>query len=179
MKCAVIGVGNPILKDDSLGIRAVHLAEHLLESKGLCIDNVGFLEASTGGLSLAERFLGHESVIVVDAITTGNHVPGTVLEVGLDELQRTIVPATPHDINLPTAWKVISDVAVPTDLPSQIKFILVEIEAAYDFGEKLSPLGREVLPSLVSKIVARLVEWKYLPSNLLVVQENETISIEC
>ena len=59
----LLGLGNPILKDDRVGIEvARRVAEQVKK------ENVKFMEASAGGLALLDAVCGYDKVILVDAI---------------------------------------------------------------------------------------------------------------
>ena len=61
----VLGLGNPILSDDGVGIYVVRAVAAQCQ-----LDDVTFTEASVGGLRLLDVIAGYERVIVVDAIQT-------------------------------------------------------------------------------------------------------------
>ena len=93
----VIGLGNPLIADDSVGLRVVEqLKTRFAERPG-----VDVVEDYWGGLRLMERMIGYARVIVVDAICTGA-APGTIHHLATDSLA-TQRSASAHDVNLPTA----------------------------------------------------------------------------
>ena len=72
-KTLVLGLGNPILTDDGVGIHVVRaLASHPLPP------GVVLAEASLGGLRLLETILGYKQIVLVDAIQTANGHPGDI-----------------------------------------------------------------------------------------------------
>ena len=83
MRTIIIGLGNPLLTDDALGIKAAAiLRQELIDH-----DNIEVVEAYLGGLGLMELMIGFDRAIVVDAMTTGVHPPGTLVveaPVGMD-----------------------------------------------------------------------------------------------
>ena len=67
MKTLVLGLGNPLIGDDSVGLRVVaELKSRLAERTDWELS-----EDYWGGLRLMERMIGFERAIVVDAIQTG------------------------------------------------------------------------------------------------------------
>ena len=74
VKTLLLGMGNPILCDDAVGIRlAGAVAERLGPRPGLDVVE----ECSVGGLNLLEVIAGYDRVVVLDSIMTGDGVPGT------------------------------------------------------------------------------------------------------
>ena len=68
-KTLVMGVGNPILKDDGVGIHAVRELKKTLTG-------VDYLEESLSGLELIEQFRGYDRIVIIDAVKTQGGVPG-------------------------------------------------------------------------------------------------------
>ena len=97
MKILVLGLGNPLVSDDSVGLRvAAELKSRLADRPEI---DVG--EDYWGGLRLMERLVGYERAVVIDAIRTGAP-PGTIHFLRPDALP-TQRSASAHDVNLPTA----------------------------------------------------------------------------
>src|ERR1044072_2640099 len=64
VRTVVVGLGNPILSDDSVGIKvAEQVKRHLSAESGIDV-----LEAYAGGLRLMEAIAGYDSAIIVDAM---------------------------------------------------------------------------------------------------------------
>ena len=65
-KIIVIGLGNPILTDDGVGVKVAYEVEKAL---GANIPiNLTITEASVGGLRLMELLVGYDRVILIDAL---------------------------------------------------------------------------------------------------------------
>lgn len=94
----VLGIGNPVLRDDGVGWRVVEEAQGLVNSEAVEIDCIAL-----GGLSLMERLIGYERAILVDAIHTEGGSPGTVYRLGLDDLP-TLHANAIHDASLKDGW---------------------------------------------------------------------------
>lgn len=68
----IIGLGNELLSDDGVGIRVVRE----LRKRPVRGDAV-IEELSVGGFPLLEYITGFERCIIIDAVVTGRHPPGT------------------------------------------------------------------------------------------------------
>ena len=65
MKTLVLGLGNPILSDDGVGLRVARAVESQLSQQEITV-----METSMGGLSLLDLLTGYDRAIIIDAIQT-------------------------------------------------------------------------------------------------------------
>ncbi len=150
MKTLVIGLGNPLVTDDSVGLRVVEqLREELAERSDVTVD-----EDYWGGLRLMERMIGFDRVIVVDAICTGA-APGTIHRLKTSDIP-TQRSASAHDVNLPTALAFgrQAEVALPRD--EQIVLIGIEAEDVINFSETCTPAVAAAVPVAVQEVLEAL-----------------------
>jgi hydrogenase maturation protease len=150
MKTLILGLGNPLLRDDSVGLRVVQeLREIIPADPAIELD-----EDFWGGLRLMERMIGYDRVIIVDAIQSGA-IPGTIhfLSPGDIPTQRS---ASAHDVNLPTALEFGRQAGAQLPSEDQILLIAVEAEDVLTFGEELTPNVQEALPRAVEAVSAAL-----------------------
>lgn len=150
----VIGLGNPILGDDGIGWRVAESIQEKFPSL-----EVDFL--SLGGLSLMERLIGYEKVIIVDAIHTQQAPIGTVTRFRLEELLDLSAGHTTaaHDTSLQTAIGLGR--AMGAQLPEEIYVVAVEAERTYDFSEMLTPAVEAAIP-LATQTVTDILEELFL-----------------
>jgi hydrogenase maturation protease len=146
----VIGLGNPLLKDDSIGLRVVRALQPMIDG----FPGVELAEDYHGGLRLMERMIGFRRAIVIDAIVTGG-AAGTLHLLGV-EGHATQRSASAHDVDLPTALAVGRQAGA--DLPDAEDILLVGIEAesVLDFGEKLTPAVEAAIPVAVRVVLEQL-----------------------
>ena len=82
MRTLVVGLGNPILTDEGVGICVVEeLANHAK------LPDVDLAEACVGGLRLLDTLAGYERVILVDAIQTRGGTPGEIYRLHPNDLK--------------------------------------------------------------------------------------------
>lgn len=151
----VLGMGNPILGDDGVGVRIAEAVERALPVGA----GVDVSEACVGGLSLMERMVGYERVILVDALCTEPVHAGAVRKLSLDDLRAmgsTQHGASAHDTNLLTALEAGKRMSLP--LPEEITIYAVEAENVLDFGETLTPEVAAAIPAVVRAILADLTD---------------------
>jgi hydrogenase maturation protease len=80
MKTLVLGLGNPILSDDAVGIR---IAEGL-KLKASVQDVV---ETSEAGVALLDYAVGYDKLVIIDSIMTDKGKPGELYKLGLEDLK--------------------------------------------------------------------------------------------
>ena len=151
-KTVVIGLGNPIVSDDSVGIKAARALVPLFEGA----PHVQVMELYGGGLRLMEAMAGFEIAIIVDAMVTGRYTPGTILEIELEELPGTKNLASGHDTGLYEAME--TGRALGLNLPDKVSIIGIEALDVINFGENLTPAVEMALPKAVSMVLARVAQ---------------------
>ena len=151
MKTLVLGLGNPLLGDDGVGWRVVEQVRDQTTASTIEIDfHAG------GGLSLMERLVGYDRVIIVDAINTGRAAQGTVSSFRLEDLPNdaAIHLTSAHETNLQTALQVGRKMGAV--LPNEIFVVGVESRHVYDFSEQLSPAVANAVPGAVRLVLTQL-----------------------
>jgi len=151
-KTLVLGLGNPILTDDGVGIHIVRAAA----SQCSPANGVTFAEASVGGLRLLDLLAGYERLILVDAIQTPAGRPGDIYRLGLSDLQGSLHSGSTHDLSLPGALALGR--ALGTELPGDeaIVLVAVEIKDTLSFGETCTGAVISAVPDAVEAVLAEL-----------------------
>ena len=150
MKTIVLGVGNPILKDDGVGI---HVIEEL-RKKNLHTSDVSFDTAYTGGLNLLDMIRGYDKVILIDAISQEQGAPGKVRRI-LIHSATSLHLINPHDVSLAEALSLAQNLG-ETSLPKEIILIGIVVRQSYDFGETLSAEVQRAVPTAVRMVLSEL-----------------------
>jgi hydrogenase maturation protease len=149
VKKLVLGVGNPIGTDDGVGI---HVAREL---KKLNLEGVEVEELPASGLELLDMVVGHDKVIIVDAIRTAGGCPGEFYTLSEDDFVRSVHGASPHGINIPTALAMGRKV-VPDQMPKELVFVAVEVEDIENVSDKMTPKVAAAVPSVVKLVLEKL-----------------------
>ena len=161
MKTLVVGLGNPILTDDGVGVKVAYAVEHALQSGAQgepAADEITVTEACVGGLRLMELMVGYGRAIIVDAWTgQADTAAGDILRLTLDDLRRlspTQHTASAHDTTLATALDAGRAMGMP--LPDEVIIYAVTVENVLDFGEEMTPAVAAAVPRLVTAVMAEL-----------------------
>lgn len=145
MKTLVLGVGNPILSDDGVGI---HVARELSKRN---YSGVRVEELAASGLELLDMVLDFDRVIIIDAIQTTGGRPGEIHTLEEDDFEKSVHGASPHGINIATALALGRKIA-PERMPERVVFIAVEAEDLVNVKEMLTAKVQEALPEIVRKV---------------------------
>jgi hydrogenase maturation protease len=148
MKTLVVGLGNPILSDDGIGIRVAQTVRERVTDP-----EVEFLEASLGGLRLAEQLEGYDRAILIDAIQTRGGTPGAIYRLTLDDIPSYNADGA-HDASLKTALQLIGQQGGKT--PDDIAIVAIEAVNMLDFGETLTPAVQAAIPAAVQAVLEAL-----------------------
>jgi hydrogenase maturation protease len=149
MKTLILGLGNPILGDDSAGLKVAEI----VRQSGTLDPSVEVSEDYAGGLRLMERMVGYDQVIIVDAICTGRCPPGSVLSLEPDDIP-TQHTASMHDVNLPTALRLAATMHLK--MPERIRIVAIEADNVLEFSEQCSPAVTRALPRAAEAVLAEL-----------------------
>jgi len=152
MKTLVIGLGNPILGDDGVGWKVAGQLTRLIDPGS----SVEIDCAALGGLSLMERMLGYQRVIVIDSIDSREGPEGSIRIFPLAELANPYAghSASAHDSSLITALAAARSLGVET--PTRVDVVAIEARNVRDFSEHLSPQIAAAVP-LAAKAVLELL----------------------
>lgn len=153
MKTIIAGLGNPILSDDGVGIRVVQAVRRQIGE-----GDVAFLEASLGGLRLAEQLVGYDRVILIDAIQTRGGAPGAVYRLTLDDMPSYNADGA-HDASLKTALQLIRQQGGHVPADQAVAVVAVEALNLLDFGETLTPQVEAAIPAAVQAVL-EILEWE-------------------
>lgn len=152
-KTLVLGLGNPILSDDGVGVHAAVAVQRALPPHAC----VAVEEACVGGLALMESMVGYDRVILIDAFIRGEGPAGTIQRLDLDELRQlspTQHQASAHDTTLVTALETGRRIGL--SLPEQITIFAVAVDNVTDFSSRMTPAVARALPAIVQAVLAEL-----------------------
>lgn len=152
MRTKVIGLGNPILMDDGVGIYAVRLVKQWLPPKA----DVAIAELAVGGLDLMEAMIGYDRVILVDAIWQPGQPTGTILQFTAEALPETMNSASAHDIDLPGALAAGRRMGVPLPVDAAIDIVAVCASEVLTFGDRPTPPVWAAVPEVAARVLELL-----------------------
>jgi hydrogenase maturation protease len=143
MKGLLLGMGNPILSDDGVGLLVVRqLAPRL--------PHMAVAESALVGMGLLDLMEGYDRLFLVDALIADNGEVGDVRR--LSPEQRTCHLVTSHGASFPELLQMGRDLG--RRLPREVAIYGIVIASAPPFGERLSPYLSARMQAIVDCIAA-------------------------
>ncbi|MFQ6008842.1 MAG: hydrogenase maturation protease [Candidatus Zixiibacteriota bacterium] len=147
----VLGLGNELLADDAVGVEAVRHLKKDLDGR------VSLVDSPVSGMALLDLLAGYEKAIIIDAVQTGCHPVGTVLELTSDDIGSVIAPS-PHYSGLPEVTAVAKRLGI--DFPSTIKIFAVEVADTCTLGGEISTSVKLAIKDVASRITKQVANWR-------------------
>ena len=146
MNTFILGIGNPILTDDGVGIK---IAQKLKEEK----PELEVIETTEVGMTLFDVAVGYDKLIVIDSIKTGKGKPGQVYKFELADLKPALDFPSSHGISIATALELGQRLGYK--MPKCIRFYAVEIGNNTTFCEKCTEEVEERIPFITKQIIEK------------------------
>lgn len=139
----VVGIGNPLLKDDRVGIEVVDAlrAQHP-EMDTEILYSVGF--------DVLDTIMGYERAVIVDACQMGMP-PGTIMEITPEEMFDQSNLVNSHAVTLGATLKT-GQMLFPEEMPREIRLMLVEVEDISTFSTQCTPAVSHAIGDVVDRI---------------------------
>lgn len=148
MNTLLLGVGNLLLSDEGVGVRAIEA----LERRFIFPDNVVLQDGGTSGMELLEVMAGRDLIIVVDAVRSDNE-PGSLFMLENEE-----VPAffsqrlSPHQLGLAD---VLMALRLTDEFPKHLLLLGIE-PASLAPGMTLSPVVEQAMETALDQVIRLL-----------------------
>jgi len=144
----VIGLGNPLLGDEGIGVQVVEELERLELPAGVTV-----VDGGTAGLRLIGLMEGYQRVVIVDAADMGRP-PGQVVRFTPAEVQFKTVeaPLSLHQIGLGEVLNLAEALGVAPD-----ELVIIGVQPGrVEMGGELSPEVEGAIPHIIRIILDEL-----------------------
>jgi hydrogenase maturation protease len=148
----VLGMGNPILSDDGVGL----LVADRLRSTPLP-DGVEVRQSEVAGLRLLELVRGFTRVIIIDALKSpaeAGREPGQIVRYEAKDFKGGQRYGSAHSIGLGTALELGHTLGY--EMPADVTVFAIEAADVETFGEDLSPPVAAAAERVLGLIAAEL-----------------------
>jgi len=150
MKTIVLGVGNPILKDDGAGIHVARQLKKYVKDPDVTLD-----EAMTGGMNLLDMILGYEKAIIVDTVKMKDAETGEIRRFSLRDFL-PVHSSNPHDVGLLEAITLAEKLGEDR-IPKEIVVVGISVnETQHVFGGQLSEKIAKAVPKAAETVLSEL-----------------------
>lgn len=148
MRVLVLGIGNILMMDEGVGIRAIEEIQNRFQFQ----EDVELLDGGTSGIELLSYISKRDNLIIIDAIKAG-YPPGTVLRVeGKDVPACFRMRISPHQLGL-------SDLLLAATLTGEMprSVVLFGIEPKrIELGLGLSDEVKANFDKLISEVIKEI-----------------------
>jgi hydrogenase maturation protease len=135
----ILGLGNAILCDDGVGIKAARYIVELGPNPDIVVK-----EAELAGFALIDMLEGFDRAVVIDAVRTRSGNPGDIVVFDSSSLEPSLHLVAGHQIDLPTALEMGRRLGRP--VPSTVRIVGVQIENDTTFSESCTPGVEAAIP---------------------------------
>ena len=146
MNTLILGIGNPILTDDGVGIK---IAQRLKEENA----KLKVIETSEAGITLLDLVADYDKLIIIDSIKTEKGKPGDLYKLELEDLKPSKDFSSSHGIGIATAFELGQRLGYR--MPKYTSIYAVEIKDNTTFGEKCTEEVEQRIPFIVKQIVRK------------------------
>jgi hydrogenase maturation protease len=145
MKVLILGMGNPILSDDGVGLSVARMLQDNIPEA-----DVAF--SSMIGLNLFDLILGYDTMFIIDAMTTRAGEVGELKKISEHDRCGTLHLFSSHGLNIFELMELGSRCGF--EMPSLKAVYGIQIGSEIAFGGELSSALSEKLPAIVEEITA-------------------------
>jgi hydrogenase maturation protease len=149
LRTLVLGLGNPILSDDSVGFRVAQLLRSRLDQREVTV-----LETGVAGLNLLDLLVGYDKAVIIDAIQTVEGKAGDVYHLDPRDFDKTGRTLSSHGLNFATTLTLGKKLGLA--LPQRIIIFAIEIEDDSTFSEQCTPEVKKSFPAIVDMVIREL-----------------------
>ena len=144
MDTLILGVGNPILTDDGVGIKVARKLKK--ENPGLEVT-----ETSEVGIALLDLAVGYDRLIIIDSIKTKEGKLGELYELKVEDLKPNMYFSSSHGIGIATALELGQRLGYK--MPKHVSIYAVEVKDNETFGEECTAEIEERIPAITRQII--------------------------
>jgi hydrogenase maturation protease len=153
IKTAIMGFGNPVRSDDAVGCYVIEQ----LQKKGVESDSVMLFDMGTGAFEVLFKLIGHQRIIIVDAVINTNEPVGTLYKVPAEEIESAIIDdpmvflhSIKWDQALSYAKKIMRE-----DYPKDISVYLIAVDNTrieVELSEVVKEAGDKVVDYILNEL---------------------------
>jgi hydrogenase maturation protease len=147
-RIVVLGVGNVLLSDEGIGVRAVEE----LGRRYRLPPGVEVLDGGTSAMELLDDLAGCDLLIIADCVRAG-HTPGTLMRLADDDIPALFrTKLSPHQVGLP---EVLGTLRITGEAPKRVVLFGVEPQTLAT-GIGLSTPVEAILPTLLEELTLEI-----------------------
>ena len=147
-RTVVLGLGNPVLSDDGVGLAVVAALRRLLRADP--IPGVDVLASTRAGFELIDLLRDYGRAVLVDCLTLPEPQPGRVRRLGLDDFAGSSRLVNVHELSVGLAFQLAERMGIR--MPTQVEILAVEAADTLTIAESLTPTVQAAVDPLAHEI---------------------------
>ena len=148
----VLGLGNPLLCDDGVGLAVATALKTLLTTAP--IPGVDVLASTRAGFELIDLLHGYRRAVIVDCLQSPTATPGRVRRLQLGDVAGSARLVGVHEISLDVAFGLAEHMDIP--MPEQLHIFAIEAADVTTISETMTPDVEAAVTPLASEIYEML-----------------------
>lgn len=161
-RTVVLGLGNPLLCDDAVGLRVAAALQELMQADP--VDGVTVVTSTRAGFELIDLLAGASEAIIIDCLDVPNAEPGRVRRLDLQHVAGSARLVGAHDLDVAAAFQLAA--AMGISMPDSVEIYGVEAAETRRFSECLTPPVEAAAAMLAHDLHALLKERACPPAAL-------------
>ena len=149
-RIAVLGMGNPVVSDDRVGLAVAEELRRLLAEAP--IEGVAVLESTRGGFELIDLLSGFSDAVIIDCLTLPQPSPGRVQRLSLDRVTGSARLINAHEISLTQAFQLAAKMGIA--MPRSVEIFAIEGGDTSTISEEMTPAVAAAVEPLAREIHA-------------------------
>jgi hydrogenase maturation protease len=145
MREIILGVGNPLLRDDSVGLRVVHEISAQLGDPTLTIE-----ETCSGGLDILNIISDFDKAVIIDAVRTSGGRAGSIFCFGIDEIVLCPIQNA-HRMDFISAIRLARQIGIT--IPQDIQVYAIEVGNLNEIDEHCTNNVEEAIKPCAKLII--------------------------
>lgn len=166
-RTVVLGLGNPIVSDDAVGL---HVVRRLVPLLGSPLPSwLDIRTSQRAGFELIDLLSGAERAIIVDCLELPDPVPGRVRRLTLSDVSGSVRLVGVHEVTVATAFEFAKIAGIP--MPASVLIYAVEGDDMRTISETMTPAVAAAVEPLAQTIL------KVLTGSPVGMEESASVSL--
>ncbi len=153
---AILGLGNPVLCDDAVGLHVAAEVERLLQEDPF--DGVTIFTSTRAGFELIDLLSGFTHALIIDSLEAPQPTPGLIRRLDLKRISGSARLVGVHDIGIGDAFELAATIGV--SMPETVEIYTVEGGDMSTISEEMTPAVAAAVAPLARLVRARAAEWR-------------------
>jgi hydrogenase maturation protease len=155
VRVVVLGLGNPVLGDDAVGLHVAAEVERLQRENP--VDGVTVLTSTRAGFELIDLLAGFTHAVVVDCLEVPDPTPGRVRRLNLTDVRGSARLVGAHEIGLADAFEFARMLGI--EMPRTVEILTVDGGNTHTLSEEMTQPVIAAVATLARAVHARVGEW--------------------